>query len=76
MEEKVKKILSRVLDINIAIIDDGTSAETISNWDSLAHLNIIMSLEEAFSVEFDAEHISDMISYTSIIAMLVQLKRI
>ncbi len=50
------------------------SPESIEEWDSIAHLNIVMALEGAFGVTFDPDEIPELVSPT-IIAQRVEAKR-
>ncbi len=64
--ELAKDILARALDIEsegIAADDDMNSLE---KWDSLAHMRLILSLEEAYNIEVDADHIVDLVSVQAI----------
>jgi acyl carrier protein len=36
------------------------SAEEVSNWDSIAHLNLMMAVEQEFGVRFAAEDIAEL----------------
>jgi acyl carrier protein len=42
----------------------------VAGWDSLAHLDMILALEEAFDVRFEIEEIERMNSVQSILDML------
>ena len=41
-------------------ITDDTSPDTIPAWDSVAHLNIVVAVEEAFEVSFTPEESMEM----------------
>ena len=70
MEEKLKKGLSEVFELSVDIISNQSTMEAIDNWDSLSHMNLIVKLEELFSVKFEPEEIIKMISFSDIIAIL------
>ncbi len=69
-EKKIKKILSDILKIKIDSINSKTSHETIKNWDSVAHLHIVMALENNFKVSFTPNEVVSLISYSKIISVL------
>ena len=57
--------MSRLQDIFRDIFDDGslmltrqTTSNDIEDWDSLAHINIIMACESAFDIRFDLNDIA------------------
>lgn len=49
------------------------SPQTIGEWDSIAHLNIVMALEGAFGVTFDPDEIPHLVSPQAI-AQCVEAK--
>ncbi len=63
MEEKIKQIMSDVFSIEIAKIDKYTSQDTVDNWDSIGHLNLITALEESFEIYFEEDEIIQMLSF-------------
>lgn len=63
MEEKIKEILSSVLNVDVAEIDENSSPDTIEEWDSLKHLNLIIALEEEFGIKFSTDEIGEMMNY-------------
>ena len=66
MEEKIKQIMSAALEVNIAEINNETNSDSIDSWDSLHHMNLVVALEEEFSVEFEEEEIIELMSFKSI----------
>ena len=66
MNERVRHILGVVLELPEAEIDERLSAEHTSNWDSIRHLDLVMALEEAFSVSFSSEELGTLTSYQAI----------
>ena len=63
MKEKILKIISQVLKTEV---DENASQKTISQWDSLHHLNLIIELEVEFDVSFEPEEIAEMKSFSKI----------
>lgn len=53
MIERVKKVLSDVLGVSEDKIGPDTTYEDVGAWDSLRQMDIILSLEDEFGVEFD-----------------------
>ena len=51
-------------------IEDTASVDTIENWDSLRHINLIVALEEEFGVRFNEEDIPDMTNFRTIRSVL------
>jgi len=74
MEERLKKLLSVLLEVDEEKIDENTSSETIAEWDSLKQMNIIVAIEEEFNMQFDEEEsiLSD--SYKSLLTLISKVK--
>ena len=69
-EDLLKIIMSEIFKTDISNISTSTSQKTLSSWDSLAHLNLIIELEMKFDVDFEPDEISHMNSYESIKSVL------
>jgi len=57
MKEKIKEIMASVLNIEIDKISDNSSPDTIEAWDSLKQMDLIISIEEEFNIEFSDEEL-------------------
>lgn len=68
MEQKVLDILKDVFDVEE--LDNTCSQENTSEWDSMAQLNIVAELEDAFDVSLEPEEIGTMKSFDDIICIL------
>jgi acyl carrier protein len=55
MKDRIKKIVSRVLKINV---DDKTAQDTCVEWDSLHHLNLVFELEIEFNISFEPDEMT------------------
>jgi len=71
--ERVRRIAADLLDIPFDQIPPAASLETIENWDSLNHLNLVLGLEGEFGVQFSPEEIGKIQSVENI-ALLVHDK--
>ncbi len=67
---KVKDILADILRLDRDAIDSQDAAASLSDWDSLKHLSIIMAIEEEFLIAIPPEQIPQLTSYTNIINWL------
>lgn len=70
MKEQVIKIVSQVMGVPVEQLNETSSPGNIQNWDSLKHINLIFSLEEAFDVTFSDDEITEMLSVGAIIKTL------
>ena len=58
--ERVRSIAADVLKVPPATITPESSTETVEGWDSVQHLNLVLALEQEFSLQFDPEEIDQM----------------
>ena len=61
--EKSNDTFVEVFGVEIAVLNDGFSRESVDTWDSVHQLNIIALLEESFDIMFDPEDIMEFTSY-------------
>ena len=66
MNEKLFQIFADTLGVPVGALSDDTSMENTSAWDSVAHLNLVLSLEQAFSHRFSPEEFMQMQSISAI----------
>ena len=66
MENKIKAILSSILEIEITEIQNDLSSDSVENWDSLRHIMLVLKLEDEFSVKFDENEIQKLLSFKTI----------
>ena len=66
LKETLTPLMADIFQIEDLLIQESSDIDNIENWDSLNQYNLIMALEESFSVEFDAEEILELTSYQSI----------
>ncbi|MBU3597329.1 acyl carrier protein [Polynucleobacter bastaniensis] len=71
-EKILKKILSDLFMVDISTINDDTSVDTVSKWDSLKHLNLVLALEEAFKIALTEEQTVEILSYPLIKSVLIE----
>lgn len=70
MDTKIDEILMSTLHISQVDITDQLTMAEVEAWDSLQHMNLIASLEQAFGVEFTFEEIVSMQSVAEIKGVL------
>ncbi len=47
--ERLNKVFQEVFDDESIIVNDGTTADDIDEWDSFEHINLVVAIEEEFS---------------------------
>jgi acyl carrier protein len=67
MKNKILNIMSIVFEIDINQISDNVSPQTIEQWTSLRHLQLIISLENEFNITFNNSDLFTMTNLETII---------
>jgi len=67
---KIIEIISKVTKINPKLIDEKSSMNNLSKWDSLAHLQIVEKIEKQFKKKISTSKISDLNSVSTILKFL------
>ncbi len=57
---KLNEIFQDVFDDEDIKVDATTTSNDIEEWDSLEHINLVVSIEKAFQVKFDIKEVSEM----------------
>lgn len=70
MNEKLRKIVSDATGVPLPEVGDDASMSQLATWDSAAHLNIVMSVEQEFGVVFSAEETLESTSVPALRQML------
>lgn len=67
VETKVMVILRRILGRELEMKDFTLPRTEISEWNSLAHVEIIFSCEDFFQIEFSSQEMSDLNSVNELV---------
>lgn len=67
MKNKIINIMASVFEVSVDDINDDSSPDTIENWDSLRHMNLITVLEEEFDIRLNDEQITEMMNFNLVI---------
>jgi acyl carrier protein len=72
--EQVRNVASDIFGIPADRISAESSPETIENWDSMQHLNLVLAIEEKFGVQLDPEDIEKMKDIGAVAALVEKLQ--
>ena len=72
--EQVRSVASDIFGIPADRITAESSPETIENWDSMQHLNLVLAIEEKFGVQLDPEDIEAMKNIGAVAALVEKLQ--
>jgi acyl carrier protein len=73
MEEKIKKIVSGVLEIPVEKLDIDVDMEEVETWDSLHNVMLFSTLEDEFNIDIPDEDRFDLVNVRSIIEEIIKL---
>jgi acyl carrier protein len=66
MENRIKNIFSAVFGIEPASVNTKSSPDSISEWDSVKHMQLVMALEEEFNITFTDDELGDLLNFSLI----------
>jgi acyl carrier protein len=66
VDAKVENLLSEVLQIPVSEITDDLTMKSVESWDSLKHMELIVSLEQSFEIQLSFDEIVAMQSVSEI----------
>jgi acyl carrier protein len=70
LELAVKRVMADVLELDSSMIEDDTSVDNTPRWDSANHINLILALEQEFSISFDVAELESMLSFFDIMQVM------
>ena len=71
-QDRLSQTVAEVLGVTTDVLSEESSPDTISSWDSLGHLNLVIALEEEFGIRLSADNALAMRSVSSIRRILQQ----
>ena len=63
IDDKIKKVISIVFEIDLDKIKDNSSPDNIENWDSLRHMMLIGALEDEFDIQFSDDEMIELLNF-------------
>ena len=68
-------VMSIVLEVPVEDLNEDSSSDTVGNWDSLRHLNLILALEDEFEITIPNEEVGNMVNYKLIELLVDECKK-
>lgn len=65
-------VIARVLGVPRSVIHDGVSNTTLAEWDSVAHMELVLELESAYGVSVSPQDALDMTDVGAIKRLLLR----
>jgi len=74
MEERIRAIMAETLRLPVERIGADAAMGRVPNWDSTAHMRLMLALEDAFDIVLDPDRMVEMTSLAKIRAAIEALK--
>ena len=71
--DDVRQTVAEVFFVDVDEVTAESSPDSIKAWDSLAHLNLILALEQRFGCTFDPDQIPELVTVEAIAAAVGSL---
>ena len=71
--ERLNKVFQEVFDDETIEVNDDTSSEDIDDWDSFEHINLIVAVEEEFSIKIPMGKVVTMKNVGEMADIILQL---
>lgn len=75
IRDEIARALAELLQVDAVALTDATRAEDVDGWDSLAHLKLIVALEELFEVRFGVQELTAPGNVGDLIDLILQLRQ-
>ena len=73
--KKISPIFIKIFKNKKLKIKLNSSAKNIKNWDSLAHINIILNIERMFKIKFKVSEIAELKNVGEMIDLILKKKK-
>ncbi|HTA76468.1 MAG TPA: acyl carrier protein [bacterium] len=68
--ERLQKILRQVVGDDQLVINDKTTADEVTGWDSFNHINLIMGVEMEFGIRFNVAELEGLKNVGGFVALI------
>lgn len=58
--ERLNAVFRDVFDDDSIVVNDGTTANDIEDWDSLIHITLVSEIEDEFGIRFKMKEVTNM----------------
>lgn len=72
--QKLNHVFQDVFDDDSIVVSDNTTAADIEDWDSLEHINLIVSVEKKFGVKFNIGEVHSMQKVGDMVTLILAKK--
>jgi acyl carrier protein len=76
LHKRLEELFRQVFNDDSLILTDDMTADDISGWDSVGHINLMFSIEQTFAVQFTGNELAEFKSIRELKQFLVVKGRI
>jgi acyl carrier protein len=73
VENQIRAIMAEVLRLPMERIGPDAAIGTVPNWDSTAHMRMMIALEDTFGIDLDETRMVEMTSFAKIRSVVAEL---
>lgn len=73
--EQLTRVFRDVFDNENITINDNTTADDIDEWDSMEYINLIIAVEEKFSIKFTMEQVNGMKNVGEMVGLIIETSK-
>ncbi len=68
--EQLQTVFHDVFDDTTIVIKPETTAKSVAGWDSLAHIQLLVAVEQAFNVRFNTGEVASLANVGEMVALI------
>lgn len=68
----IEQVVRDVLDNDDVTLTRATTAEDVPNWDSLAHVKIMLAIEKRFGMRFEVHELSELSDVGAVVDVIAE----
>jgi acyl carrier protein len=73
IDSTLQELMSTILGVSSELIGPGASTDNLPTWDSLAHMNLVIALEEEFGISIPDDEAANITSYELVRISVLEL---
>lgn len=71
--DQVRVVIAETIDIPESDVTESSTSDSIDKWDSMAQVNLMMAIEQAFDLELEVEDFMELNSVAKIVQFVEQV---
>ncbi|MDT7934982.1 MAG: acyl carrier protein [Sphingomonadaceae bacterium] len=74
-EDEVRRLIAETLSVPVERVGTDASMDALPEWDSVGHVNLMMSIEQEWNLFLEVEDFAVLTSVPAILAYLARIER-